>query len=104
MTVCTIQGRPKYILDLIVEMMGYHMQHWVEIGFKTESFEKLGPSYGYADRHRYVPEGYQPPDGPAEWMANWTVFYWGGWLSWCPFVGMIESFKSLHCYFKQSLL
>ncbi|WP_316932584.1 BCCT family transporter [Changpingibacter yushuensis] len=22
-----------------------------------------------------------------EWMANWTIFYWAWWVSWCPFVG-----------------
>src|SRR5699024_12534160 len=23
-----------------------------------------------------------------EWQANWTLFYWGWWISWSPFVGM----------------
>lgn len=23
-----------------------------------------------------------------EWSKNWTVFYWGWWISWAPFVGM----------------
>lgn len=23
-----------------------------------------------------------------EWQSNWTIFYWGWWLSWCPFVGI----------------
>lgn len=23
-----------------------------------------------------------------EWAKNWTVFYWGWWISWAPFVGM----------------
>ncbi|MFQ5561107.1 MAG: BCCT family transporter [Nitrospinota bacterium] len=22
------------------------------------------------------------------WQANWTIFYWGWWMSWCPFVGI----------------
>ncbi|MXP22699.1 BCCT family transporter [Gordonia sp. HNM0687] len=22
------------------------------------------------------------------WMASWTIFYWGWWISWAPFVGM----------------
>jgi hypothetical protein len=25
---------------------------------------------------------------PAEFMDWWTVFYWGWWISWAPFVGM----------------
>lgn len=25
---------------------------------------------------------------PNEWMGDWTLFYWGWWISWSPFVGM----------------
>jgi len=24
----------------------------------------------------------------AEWLGSWTVFYWGWWIAWSPFVGM----------------
>ncbi|MFI8191217.1 BCCT family transporter [Streptomyces sp. NPDC085946] len=27
-------------------------------------------------------------DGVADWLGNWTVFYWAWWISWTPFVGM----------------
>jgi len=23
-----------------------------------------------------------------EWQSWWTIFYWGWWIAWCPFVGM----------------
>ena len=23
-----------------------------------------------------------------EWMSSWTLYYWGWWLSWSPFVGV----------------
>ena len=26
--------------------------------------------------------------GDARWQSDWTVFYWGWWISWSPFVGM----------------
>lgn len=26
--------------------------------------------------------------GQQDWMANWTLFYWGWWISWSPFVGI----------------
>ena len=26
--------------------------------------------------------------GPKVWMDWWTVFYWGWWVSWSPFVGI----------------
>lgn len=25
---------------------------------------------------------------PIEWMGSWTLFYWGWWIAWSPFVGM----------------
>lgn len=25
---------------------------------------------------------------PNEWIGSWTLFYWGWWISWSPFVGM----------------
>ncbi len=36
--------------------------------------------------------GYLLPDGVSEqeneWIVSWTIFYWGWWISWVPFVGM----------------
>ncbi|PWE16521.1 choline transporter [Marinicauda salina] len=26
--------------------------------------------------------------GGGEWIGDWTLFYWGWWISWSPFVGM----------------
>ncbi len=26
--------------------------------------------------------------GAAQWQGDWTIFYWGWWISWAPFVGM----------------
>ena len=26
--------------------------------------------------------------GGATWQSSWTIFYWGWWISWSPFVGM----------------
>lgn len=26
--------------------------------------------------------------GQASWQGSWTIFYWGWWISWAPFVGM----------------
>ena len=25
---------------------------------------------------------------PTEWLGGWTIFYWGWWISWAPFVGL----------------
>ncbi len=28
------------------------------------------------------------PDPTRAWQGNWTIFYWGWWIAWGPFVGM----------------
>ena len=28
------------------------------------------------------------PDAGAQWLGDWTVFYWAWWISWAPFVGV----------------
>lgn len=28
------------------------------------------------------------PFSDGEWLGSWTIFYWGWWISWAPFVGM----------------
>ncbi|MGI9297197.1 MAG: BCCT family transporter, partial [Gammaproteobacteria bacterium] len=37
-----------------------------------------------------IPMGFQTfnSEGAAKWQGGWTIFYWGWWISWAPFVGM----------------
>lgn len=37
-----------------------------------------------------IPMGFQTftSEGAAAWQGGWTIFYWGWWISWAPFVGM----------------
>ena len=37
-----------------------------------------------------IPMGFQTfnEEGAAKWQGGWTIFYWGWWISWAPFVGM----------------
>ncbi|WP_337660195.1 BCCT family transporter [Anderseniella sp. Alg231-50] len=36
-----------------------------------------------------VPMGFWINGDPKnEWQSWWTIFYWGWWIAWCPFVGM----------------
>jgi choline-glycine betaine transporter len=72
-----------------VQSLGYYFQSLVRLGFHTDAFEQLGHSASAAYR-RFVPEGFEPPDGPDDWIDAWTMFYWGWWISWSPFVGMIH--------------
>ena len=37
-----------------------------------------------------IPMGFQTfnGEGDSAWQGGWTIFYWGWWISWAPFVGM----------------
>eukprot|EP01023_Acetabularia_acetabulum_P042350 TRINITY_DN417_c1_g1_i1.p1 TRINITY_DN417_c1_g1~~TRINITY_DN417_c1_g1_i1.p1 ORF type:complete len:740 (+),score=151.80 TRINITY_DN417_c1_g1_i1:108-2327(+) len=58
-----------YLMNLFTQSIGFYWQKFPGLSFHTDAFEQL---YGPA------------PD----WMDGWTVFYWGWWVAWCPFVGM----------------
>ena len=66
-------GPTLYLLDSIVQSTGFYLQNLAHMSFFTESF--LG-SDGAATG------GYEG------WAHLWTVFYWGWWIAWSPFVGL----------------
>ncbi|MGI9311870.1 MAG: BCCT family transporter, partial [bacterium] len=37
-----------------------------------------------------IPMGFMTlnAEGESAWQGGWTIFYWGWWISWAPFVGM----------------
>lgn len=59
-----VQGPTMFLIQVFVQNIGSYLS---EIVGKTFNL--------YA---------YQPTD----WLGGWTLFYWGWWLSWSPFVGM----------------
>lgn len=44
-----------------------------------------GPESGEIHVHAEAPDGL---GGGRYWMDDWTIFYWGWWIAWAPFVGM----------------
>ena len=63
-----------YTLNLVVQSTGYYMQTIIQLGFHTDAFAQLGNA---------------PDSKEAQaWMDGWTIFYWGWWIAWSPFVGM----------------
>jgi choline/glycine/proline betaine transport protein len=36
-----------------------------------------------------IPMGFWiDPEPERQWQSWWTIFYWGWWIAWCPFVGL----------------
>jgi choline/glycine/proline betaine transport protein len=46
--------------------------------------ENFGTYIGDLVRNTFNLYAYDPTD----WLGGWTIFYWGWWLSWSPFVGL----------------
>jgi len=61
-----VVGPTIFILELMVNSTGNYLQHLPENSFQMYSFSPAG----------------------SEWLGNWTLFYWGWWISWSPFVGI----------------
>ena len=94
---------PVYFLDIIVQTCGHYMQHVVELGFQTDAFQRqrqhgtaAGEYTGAVNKPDYIFPG-APLDayntdgthgGSPKMMQYWTIFYWGWWIAWSPFVGM----------------
>lgn len=58
-------GPTNYLLALIVQSTGDYLQSLFNLSFYT---------------HAHSPG--------ADWQADWTLFYWGWWIAWAPFVGI----------------
>jgi choline/glycine/proline betaine transport protein len=59
-----VAGPTVYLLNSFLENIGFYLRNLPETGLRTDAL---------AD---------------PTWQGNWTLFYWGWWVSWSPFVGM----------------
>ncbi|CAJ1429441.1 unnamed protein product [Effrenium voratum] len=84
-----------YILNVMTSTLGYHLQYFIEIAFDTDAFAQLALGNG------------RPNDGKGanpSWMDWWTIFYWGWWIAWAPFVGTFMARISRGRTIKQVIL
>ena len=57
-------GSTAALLGAFVQNIGNYLGSFVSLTFNVYAYE------------------------PNEWIGDWTLFYWGWWISWSPFVGM----------------
>jgi choline/glycine/proline betaine transport protein len=57
-------GSTIFLLQAFVQNVGAYLGDLVQRTFRLYAYE------------------------PNPWIADWTLFYWGWWISWSPFVGM----------------
>lgn len=64
LTLFVLFGPTAYLLGAFVTNVGDYLVHAVQLGMWID------------------------PDPQGEWQGWWTIFYWGWWIAWAPFVGM----------------
>jgi len=64
LTAVLVLGPTVYIFNTFVETTGRYLQNLVVMSFWTDTVGQSG------------------------WAGSWTIFYWGWWMAWAPFVGM----------------
>ena len=62
-----ILGPTLFLLQNLTESVGFYLANFMQMTFDVGAFQR-----GEA----------------TSWFANWTIFYWGWWISWSPFVGI----------------
>jgi choline/glycine/proline betaine transport protein len=62
-----VVGPTVYILKAFTQNLGFYLQNLPQLSFWVETYEGAKGS---------------------DWQNLWTIFYWGWWISWSPFVGM----------------
>ena len=91
MVIVLLMDKTSYILNLFVQSLGYYLQSLIQLSWHTDAYEKLGSS-AHKELGRFIAdENGLEPDGPKAWINDWTMFYWGWWVSWSPFVGLFTS-------------
>jgi choline/glycine/proline betaine transport protein len=59
-----VAGPGVYLLQTLVQNTGMYLSGLFEMTFNLYAYE------------------------PTTWIGGWTLFYWGWWIAWAPFVGM----------------
>lgn len=59
-----VAGPTVYLLQTFVQNTGSYLSELVHMTFNQYAYE------------------------PTSWLGGWTLFYWGWWIAWAPFVGM----------------
>ena len=59
-----IAGPTIFLLLAFVQNVGSYLEEFARLTFNVDAY------------------------GSQDWISGWTLFYWGWWISWSPFVGM----------------
>ena len=105
-----------FLLNSFVQSVGHYFQWVVQVGFQTDAWQQLGLEFSAGSNLIWGSSGdgrtgklYETMVAARAlvdtdeamstqmslygshnqaWIDWWTIFYWGWWISWAPFVGM----------------
>ncbi|CAE8615072.1 unnamed protein product [Polarella glacialis] len=77
----------EFLLNLIVQSIGYHLQWLLQLSFATDAWAQL-KEVTEAGAKAFSGRSTDGDSASVLWMDSWTIFYWGWWIAWAPFVGM----------------
>ncbi|HLS04420.1 MAG TPA: BCCT family transporter [Actinomycetales bacterium] len=63
-----VLGPTVFLFQNLIESLGVYLGSVLDMTFDVGAF------------HR--------GEGAASWFSDWTIYYWGWWISWSPFVGI----------------
>ncbi|MFJ2353381.1 BCCT family transporter [Glutamicibacter sp. NPDC087673] len=61
-------GPTLFLFQNFVQSLGVYLANWMNMTFDVGAF--------------------QQSEEAQTWFSGWTVFYWGWWIAWAPFVGI----------------
>lgn len=95
-----VSGNAWYFLDVFVQQLGMYFQWLLETGSHTDAFVRHTVPVEHtlagavhiahnatASLSRDLTLSHDA-SAASSWMNSWTVFFWGWWAAWSPFVGL----------------
>eukprot|EP00397_Hematodinium_sp_SG-2012_P004023 GEMP01004034.1.p1 GENE.GEMP01004034.1~~GEMP01004034.1.p1 ORF type:complete len:789 (+),score=117.18 GEMP01004034.1:487-2853(+) len=102
-----LSDNPWYFLDVFCQQIGLYVQWIFQMGFHTDAFARhtITPPNTFnftniqfggsltTETSTITPDvrwmTAELQEGADDtWLDHWTIFYWGWWVAWSPFVGM----------------
>ena len=97
-----------FLLNSYVQSLGYYITYVTQVGFECDTWPQLNFEFRNNGQNKLWDSGTnklydtvskaigRPMTDPitafgsdsSTWINSWTIFYWGWWISWAPFVGM----------------
>lgn len=78
----------KYLSMVNLGLMALLLAFVMVVGPFLKQMEWLGTAFWNNLRELPATSVWLDDKPGASWQTNWTIFYWGWWISWCPFVGI----------------